>query len=80
LMGLSKVVGTSKETIVREASRLLADPAAYEAMRDGENPYGDGRAAERIVDAIARYFAGMSPPLEVTAEFRSPLSMELSAA
>lgn len=80
LMGLSKVVGTSREKIVREASRLLADPKAYETMRDGENPYGDGRAAERILDAISRYFAGISPPLEETEEFRSPLSMALSAA
>ncbi len=80
LLGLAKVVGTSKETIVREASRLLADSAAYEAMREGENPYGDGRAAERILDAISRHFAGMSPPLEKAEEFRSPLSMALSAA
>ena len=80
LMGLSKLVGTSKEKIVREASRLLASPAAYAAMRDGENPYGDGRAAERIAEAISRCFAGRSPLLEKSQEFHSPLLTELSAA
>lgn len=80
LMGLSKIVGTSSMKIVREASRLLADPAAYEAMRVGENPYGDGHAAGRIVEAISRRFAGLSPLLERSQEFQSPLSTELSAA
>lgn len=80
LLGLSKIVGTSKEKIVREASRLLADADAYEAMRAGENPYGDGRAGERIVTAISRYFAGASPLLETAEEFRSPLATAACAA
>ncbi len=80
LMGLAKIVGTSKEKIVREASRLLSDPAAYRAMCDGDNPYGDGRAADRIVEAISRWFAGVSPLLDPSEEFQMPLSSELSAA
>ncbi|HTI33288.1 MAG TPA: UDP-N-acetylglucosamine 2-epimerase (non-hydrolyzing) [Miltoncostaea sp.] len=47
--GLSRLVGSDRELIVDEAVRLLTDPDAREAMRTGENPYGDGRAAERII-------------------------------
>jgi UDP-N-acetylglucosamine 2-epimerase (non-hydrolysing) len=68
-MGLSRVVGTSQEEIVREASRLLTSPASYRAMSQGENPYGDGRAAERIVEALARWRRGRSPVLEEWQEF-----------
>jgi UDP-N-acetylglucosamine 2-epimerase (non-hydrolysing) len=42
-------VGSDRELIVEEAVLLLTDPGAREAMRTGENPYGDGRAAERII-------------------------------
>ena len=51
--GLAILVGTSRERIVREASRLLEDDAAYAEMARGENPYGDGRASRRIVDILA---------------------------
>lgn len=47
--GLSRLVGSDRELIVEEGVRLLTDPDAREAMRTGENPYGDGRAAERII-------------------------------
>jgi UDP-N-acetylglucosamine 2-epimerase (non-hydrolysing) len=47
--GLSRLVGSDRELIVEEGIRLLTDPDAREAMRTGENPYGDGRAAERII-------------------------------
>ncbi|MEJ5240120.1 MAG: UDP-N-acetylglucosamine 2-epimerase (non-hydrolyzing) [Anaerolineales bacterium] len=50
--GVLKLVGTETETILREAERLLDDPAAYEAMARAVNPFGDGRAAERIVQAL----------------------------
>jgi UDP-N-acetylglucosamine 2-epimerase (non-hydrolysing) len=52
-VGAGKLVGTDQERIVAEASRLLADPAAYAAMSSSENPFGDGRAAERIASALA---------------------------
>ncbi len=50
--GVVKLVGTSRARIVEEAARLLRDPAAHAAMATGENPYGDGRAAERIVNCL----------------------------
>jgi UDP-N-acetylglucosamine 2-epimerase (non-hydrolysing) len=50
--GTVKLVGTDSDAIVREASRLLDDPVAYEAMARAHNPYGDGRAAIRIRDVL----------------------------
>ncbi len=58
--GTARLVGTDRARIVAEASRLLSDAGAYEAMARTRNPYGDGRAAERIVQAI-RYFFGRRP-------------------
>lgn len=51
--GTLKLVGTETSQIVREATRLLDDPSAYAEMAKASNPYGDGRAAERIVEALA---------------------------
>jgi UDP-N-acetylglucosamine 2-epimerase (non-hydrolysing) len=50
--GALRIVGTDRQRIVAEASRLLADPAAYARMAGAENPFGDGHAAERIVAAL----------------------------
>jgi len=50
--GVARIVGTDPERIVREASRLLEDPAAHDAMAHAINPYGDGHAAERIAEAL----------------------------
>jgi UDP-N-acetylglucosamine 2-epimerase (non-hydrolysing) len=50
--GATCVVGTDAERIVAETCCLLDDAAAYARMADASNPYGDGRAAERIVDAL----------------------------
>lgn len=52
--GTACLVGTDRETIVRETRRLLADRGAREAMARTHNPYGDGKASERIVDALGR--------------------------
>ncbi len=54
--GTVKVVGTDKDTIVREATKLLTDSYAYEKMSKATNPYGDGNACDRIVEAIRYYF------------------------
>ncbi len=54
--GTLKLVGTSTENIVKQAGRLLEDEIEYERMSKAENPYGDGHASERIVNAIIRYF------------------------
>lgn len=53
--GAVKLVGADFERIVSETARLLTDPAAYRAMATVSNPYGDGRAAERIVAACVRF-------------------------
>jgi len=55
--GTARLVGTDRRNIVAEASRLLTDGAAYERMARARNPYGDGRAAERIVAACGARFA-----------------------
>lgn len=51
--GTVKLVGTDRQAIFAEASRLLDDPAAYEAMSRAHNPYGDGQAARRIREILA---------------------------
>ncbi len=50
--GTLRLVGTEEEMIYREFSRLLDDPAEYEAMSHASNPYGDGHASERIADIL----------------------------
>jgi len=50
--GVAKLVGTEPANIVAEVSRLLTDPAAHRRMAGGVNPYGDGRAAERIAAVL----------------------------
>jgi len=52
IAGTLKLVGTDPEKIVQEAQRLLDDPVAHAAMAGAVNPYGDGHAAERIVNAL----------------------------
>lgn len=50
--GTVKLVGTDAADIVREASRLIDDPAAYQAMANKVNPYGDGTASIKTVHRI----------------------------
>ena len=54
--GTARLVGTSERKIVRCARELLRSPEAYRAMVKRKNPYGDGRASERIVDTILKRF------------------------
>ena len=54
--GTLKLVGTDSEVIYRETLRLLTDRDEYERMSKACNPYGDGHASERIVDAIVEKF------------------------
>lgn len=55
--GTAKLVGTDPARIVAAAEQLLDDPKAYDTMSRAHNPYGDGHASKRIVDAIlARSF------------------------
>ena len=57
--GTLKLVGTDSDVIYRETLRLLTDSAEYERMSKASNPYGDGHASERIVDAIVAKFASV---------------------
>ena len=50
--GTLKLVGTTEEVIYSEFSRLVTDSDAYNEMAHAENPYGDGRACERIADIL----------------------------
>jgi UDP-N-acetylglucosamine 2-epimerase (non-hydrolysing) len=50
--GMVRLVGTQRKRIVDEAEKLLRDPAAHAAMCNGQNPYGDGKAARRIVSIL----------------------------
>ncbi len=58
--GTLRLVGTDRRRIVEEAAQLLTDPDAYRAMAQARNPYGDGRAAERIIQAL-RFYMGRQP-------------------
>jgi len=51
--GTAKLVGTSYDRIVEEASRLMCNQDLYQRMISTINPFGDGHAAERIADALA---------------------------
>ena len=54
--GTVTLIGTDEERIATEVDRLLNDDAAYRAMANAVNPYGDGRAAERTLAAIEQMF------------------------
>jgi UDP-N-acetylglucosamine 2-epimerase (non-hydrolysing) len=70
--GLARLVGTDAPSIVAAVSRLLTDPVAYRSMTADANPYGDGQAAERIVEALTRWSRGLRPLLPREREFRPP--------
>lgn len=54
--GTLKLVGTESEKVKKEMEELLDNDAEYQRMAQAKNPYGDGKASERILDAIAYYF------------------------
>ncbi|OOO00233.1 MAG: UDP-N-acetylglucosamine 2-epimerase [Epulopiscium sp. Nele67-Bin004] len=62
--GTLKLVGTNKDDIVREANLLLTNKDEYEKMAQARNPFGDGRASARIVDAIKYHFNLVDNPPE----------------
>ena len=55
--GTVKIAGVSEETIYTMAKELLCDSAVYEKMAKAVNPYGDGNASVRIVEAIQNHFS-----------------------
>lgn len=58
--GVVRLVGTDADIIVNEAQRLLDDEAAWRRMARGVSPYGDGKAASRIVGHLRDYFGQRS--------------------
>ncbi len=54
--GVAKVVGVKPERIIQEASTLLSSPEEYSKMAVTANPFGDGKAAQRIISAIRKHF------------------------
>lgn len=54
--GTVVLAGTRREAVYYHADRLLRDPGAYRAMAKARNPFGDGRAAERIAGILAHHF------------------------
>jgi UDP-N-acetylglucosamine 2-epimerase (non-hydrolysing) len=63
--GTARLTGANASAIVEHTSRLLTDARAYEMMATARNPYGDGRAAERIVTQIRTHFAPAEVPVSV---------------
>jgi UDP-N-acetylglucosamine 2-epimerase (non-hydrolysing) len=63
--GTAKLIGTNPQQIATAASQLLSDSTAYEAMATAINPFGDGHAAERILQTVKQYF-GVSDRLPTT--------------
>lgn len=57
--GTLKLVGTDENIIYEETKKLLTDQRVYDSMSKASNPYGDGLASKRIVDAIVRKFANL---------------------
>ncbi len=54
--GVVKVIGRQKNKIINEVLKLLTSQKAYKKIAKGYSPYGDGKAAKRIVDIIEKYF------------------------
>lgn len=54
--GTVRLIGTDRDRVYEETKRLLTDKSAYDAMSNAVNPYGDGQASRRIVQAILYTF------------------------
>ncbi|MBA3031270.1 MAG: UDP-N-acetylglucosamine 2-epimerase (non-hydrolyzing) [Desulfobacteraceae bacterium] len=67
--GFAKIVGTNHQNIVKETEFLLNDRNAYEKMIRGDNPYGDGKAGHRIVQALCHWGKRAAPLLSSEEEF-----------
>jgi UDP-N-acetylglucosamine 2-epimerase (non-hydrolysing) len=54
--GTARLVGTNPEHILTTTAELLSNPIAYQEMATAVNPFGDGHAAERILQIVERFF------------------------
>lgn len=57
--GVTSLVGTSREEILKKGRELLDDPVTHQRMAQAVNPYGDGRAGERIADILIHSLLGV---------------------
>ena len=60
--GTVKLIGTDRDIVYSETKKLLIDENAYNKMADSVNPYGDGKASERIIQAILYYYSNFPYP------------------
>ena len=67
-VGAVFLVGTETETILARGVELLDDPARYAQAAEAPNPYGDGQAAGRVVDAL-EYRLGLRPERPLDFDF-----------
>jgi UDP-N-acetylglucosamine 2-epimerase (non-hydrolysing) len=67
--GTLLLVGTDPDRIFAEGHRLLTDPSAYAQMSQAINPYGDGHAAERIIQAFEYVLRAGEPPTQFGSGF-----------
>jgi UDP-N-acetylglucosamine 2-epimerase (non-hydrolysing) len=74
--GTALLTGPNAPAIVEHAVRLLTDETAYRLMATARNPYGDGHAADQILERMRRYFAGDSAT-SATSPALQPALMEL---
>jgi len=71
--GACRLVGMDDERIVAAASALLSSPFEYAQMSRAVNPYGDGRAAKRIVDALRGLPVDEWHPVELVPSIGDPV-------
>lgn len=71
--GTARLIGTDEDAVFKAVAELLVNPQAYEAMARAVNPYGDGHAARRSVQAIEHFF-GLSARPEEFSSIRSTLA------
>lgn len=64
IAGTVRLIGTSRRRLVDEVSLLLDSPEAYTGMANAVNPYGDGQAARRSIEAIRWRFSGGDRPID----------------
>ncbi|MFF7675970.1 non-hydrolyzing UDP-N-acetylglucosamine 2-epimerase [Actinacidiphila glaucinigra] len=77
--GAARLIGTDPEAILAAAGRLLDDPAEYHRMATAGNPFGDGRAAERVLAQLAEDF-GEDVPTTLSSAVPPPRAAEPSPA
>lgn len=70
--GTARLIGPVEEAIVEQVTRLLRDETMYQAMSKAVSPYGDGKASERIIDAILYHYGFSASPPEPYVPFREP--------